>query len=144
MYGVFFANHPDLRRILTDYGFEGHPFRKDFPIQGYVEVGLMYILGISLIFTKLIIQHIYLGLLSVLNYIDWTRKSSLNSLPISILQCSTTYSYFYYLKISIRYLHFNTFLSWISTKQLGCLPPCCIYAWCQLLVFLLSCICKVG
>uniref|UniRef100_A0A670YFI8 NADH dehydrogenase [ubiquinone] iron-sulfur protein 3, mitochondrial n=1 Tax=Pseudonaja textilis TaxID=8673 RepID=A0A670YFI8_PSETE len=35
---VFFANHPDLRRILTDYGFEGHPCRKDFPLSGYVEV----------------------------------------------------------------------------------------------------------
>jgi len=38
MFGVYFANHPDLRRILTDYGFEGHPFRKDFPLSGYVEV----------------------------------------------------------------------------------------------------------
>merc|ERR1711860_391852 len=38
LYGVFFANHPDLRRILTDYGFEGHPFRKDFPLSGYTEV----------------------------------------------------------------------------------------------------------
>lgn len=38
MYGVFFANHPDLRRILTDYGFEGHPQRRDFPLSGYVEV----------------------------------------------------------------------------------------------------------
>ncbi|XP_007534823.1 NADH dehydrogenase [ubiquinone] iron-sulfur protein 3, mitochondrial-like [Erinaceus europaeus] len=38
MFGVFFANHPDLRRILTDYGFEGHPFRKDFPLSDYVEL----------------------------------------------------------------------------------------------------------
>lgn len=38
MYGVFFHSHPDLRRILTDYGFEGHPQRKDFPLSGYVEV----------------------------------------------------------------------------------------------------------
>jgi len=35
---LFFENHPDLRRILTDYGFIGHPFRKDFPISGYVEM----------------------------------------------------------------------------------------------------------
>jgi NADH-quinone oxidoreductase subunit C len=38
MYGVLFAEHPDLRRILTDYGFIGHPFRKDFPISGNVEM----------------------------------------------------------------------------------------------------------
>ena len=38
LFGVFFADHPDLRRILTDYGFEGHPLRKDFPLTGYVEV----------------------------------------------------------------------------------------------------------
>jgi NADH-quinone oxidoreductase subunit C len=38
LFGVYFADHPDLRRLLTDYGFEGHPLRKDFPLTGYVEL----------------------------------------------------------------------------------------------------------
>ena len=38
LYGILFVNHPDLRRLLTDYGFVGHPFRKDFPVSGYVEM----------------------------------------------------------------------------------------------------------
>jgi NADH-quinone oxidoreductase subunit C len=38
LFGIFFAGHPDLRRLLTDYGFDGHPLRKDFPLTGYVEL----------------------------------------------------------------------------------------------------------
>jgi NADH-quinone oxidoreductase subunit C len=38
LYGVIFVGHPDMRRLLTDYGFDGHPLRKDFPLTGFVEV----------------------------------------------------------------------------------------------------------
>lgn len=41
MYGIFFTNHPNLKRLLTDYGFEGHPLRKDFPLNGFIEMRFM-------------------------------------------------------------------------------------------------------
>lgn len=50
MFGVWFNNHPDLRRILTDYGFEGHPFRKDFPLSGYKEVSNLNFANINISF----------------------------------------------------------------------------------------------
>ena len=39
MFGIFFKHHPDLRRLLTDYGFAGNPLRRDFPLTGFLEVG---------------------------------------------------------------------------------------------------------
>jgi NADH/F420H2 dehydrogenase subunit C len=42
LFGIYFYNHPDLRRILTDYGFKGYPLRKDFPLTGYIEVRYFY------------------------------------------------------------------------------------------------------
>lgn len=73
MYGVFFANHPDLRRILTDYGFEGHPQRRDFPLSGYVEVNIYkYFCCIELFFLYVV----FLSLLqpSQLRYDDEKRR----------------------------------------------------------------------
>jgi NADH-quinone oxidoreductase subunit C len=43
MFGVLYVNHPDLRRILTDYGFKGYPLRKDFPLAGFVELKYDYL-----------------------------------------------------------------------------------------------------
>jgi NADH dehydrogenase (ubiquinone) Fe-S protein 3 len=41
LFGIYFKNHPDLRRILTDYGFSGFPFRKDFPVLGFLEYSIL-------------------------------------------------------------------------------------------------------
>ena len=47
MYGVFFTNNLDLRRILNDYGFNGHPLKKDYPLSGYTEATFSYISGVT-------------------------------------------------------------------------------------------------
>lgn len=58
MFGIFFHSHPDLRRLLTDYGFNGHPLRKDFPLTGFSEVFFNDVAG-SVISNKLELSQSY-------------------------------------------------------------------------------------
>lgn len=76
MFGIIFLNHPDLRRILTDYGFAGYPLRKDFPLSGYIELRY-YDKYKRIIYSpiKLVQEYRNYELLSPWNYFDYNFKS---------------------------------------------------------------------
>ena len=84
MYGVFFANHPDLRRILTDYGFEGHPMQKDFSLSEYMEV--RHCVGGAYLYVVVLYKH-------VCQYLSGSESSYCTShsfpflSPISVCGC---------------------------------------------------------
>ena len=74
LFGVFFKYHPDLRRILTDYGFDGFPFRKDFPLSGYVELSYDNVYGKILSKTVKSVQEY-----KYYNYLDsWSKFLNVN------------------------------------------------------------------
>ena len=98
LFGIFFKNHPDLRRILTDYGFDGFPLRKDFPLSGYIELYYDNIYG------KILIK----SLKSIQEYKFYNYSNSWDKYSLEILNSNFSFEKNYFLDFLFKYFYGKT------------------------------------